>query len=153
MKQPKVGIGIIIQNKEGKILVGKRRNTLSPYYSIPGGHLEMGETFEATAIREVQEETGLIIQNPKVFCVTNNLETYGETGEHYVSVNLLCVTFEGEPALMEPEKCESWEWVSPEILPEPHFDASRYAVECYLKKIFYLTNQSNTSKTISHKSS
>ncbi len=138
MDHPYVGIGIIIQNKEGKILVGKRKNSLSPYYSIPGGHLELGETFETTAIREAKEETGLVLKNPKVFCVTNNLETYRESGKHFISVNLFCDTYEGEPSLMEPEKCEGWEWVSPKELPTPHFDASRYAVDCYLKEAFYI---------------
>ena len=38
---------------------------------------------------------------------------------------------------MEPEKCDEWRWVDPRELPEPHFDASRLGVECYLKKSFY----------------
>jgi len=141
METPKTGIGIVIQNQEGKILVGKRKNTHAPYYSIPGGHLEIGETFETTAIREAEEETGLILHNPKVFCVTNNLETFRESGKHFISVNVFCDSYEGEPQLMEPNKCEGWEWVSPKNLPTPHFDASRYAVECFLKGVFYIENQ------------
>lgn len=139
MERPKVGVGIIILNKERKILVGKRIGH-APYYSIPGGHLELGESFEEAAIKEVFEETSLRLKNPKVFCVTNNLKTYKLEGKHYVSINLVCEEFEGEPKVMEPNKCESWFWVNPRNLPKPHFDASEWAVECYLKDLFYIEN-------------
>ena len=53
MSQPKVGVGVIITRDDGHILVGKRIGKLAPYWSIPGGHLEVGESFEQAAIREV----------------------------------------------------------------------------------------------------
>lgn len=141
LERPKVGVGVIIENAMGEILVGKRIGH-APYYSIPGGHLELGETFEAAAIKEVYEETGLIIKEPHVFGVTNNLKTYRLENKHYVSINLYTKKFEGEPKVMEPDKCESWFWVSPSALPQPHFDASEWAVDCYLKKLFYI-NRTN----------
>jgi len=141
MKRPNVGIGIIIQNEDGKILVGKRKGSHSPFYSIPGGHLEMGETFEEGIKKEVLEETGLIIKNPVVTSITNNLRTFKGTGIHHVSVNMFVDNFEGTPIVMEPNKCEGWIWVKPDALPQPHFDASEFAVECFLKKQFYIKNQ------------
>ena len=110
----------------------------APYYSIPGGHLELGETFEAAAIKEVLEETGLIIQHPQVFCVTNNLRTYQEEGKHSISVNLYTRQFTGIPMVKEPEKCAGWQWVNPRELPQPHFEASALAITCFLEKRFYL---------------
>jgi len=139
MERPSVGIGVIIQNDKGEILVGKRRSKYAPWYSIPGGHLEMGETFEEAAIKEVKEETGLDIKNLKVIAVTNNLRTYESSGKHYVSINLFTNEFIGVPQNLEPEKCEGWFWVSPHELPQPHFDASEYAVECFLKQEFYIS--------------
>lgn len=136
-ERPKVGVGIILVNSEGKILVGKRKGSHAQKYSIPGGHLDLGETFEACAIREIKEETDLDIKDPKVIAVTNNLETYRQEGKHYISIVLLAEKFSGELTLMEPEKCEGWIWVDPKNLPEPHFDASRLGVECYLKNTFY----------------
>lgn len=137
MSQPRVGIGIIIENEKGEILVGKRKGSHSPYYSIPGGSLEQGETFEACAIREVFEETGLKISQPKVINVTNNLRTFQESGLHFVSVNLYTKVFTGIPQVMEPQKCEMWFWCHPNDLPKPHFDASEFAVENFLKQRFY----------------
>ena len=131
-----VGLGIILLNKKGEILIGKRKGFV-PKYSIPGGHLELGETFEVGAIREIKEETGLEVKNPKVIAITNNLETYRETGTHHVSVVLLVENVLGEPENKEPEKCEAWLWSNPRSLPEPHFDASRTAIKSFLEKKFY----------------
>lgn len=137
-KFPKVGIGVIIVDKSGKILVEKRKGAHASKYSIPGGHLEMGETFEAAAIREVKEETDLDILKAKVIAVTNNLETYKEEGLHYISIIVLATEFVGEPKILEPKKCEKLFWQDPTKLPEPHFDASKLAVECWLKNKFYV---------------
>ena len=58
-ERPKVGIGVLIV-KDGKILLGERIGAHgSGLFALPGGHLEFGETFEETARREVEEETGL----------------------------------------------------------------------------------------------
>ena len=141
MERPKVGVGVLLINSEGKVLVGKRKGSHAPYYSIPGGHLEMGETFEKVAIKEVLAQTGMTIIDPKVFCVSNNLETYEKEGVHFVSVNLWTRQFEGQPTVMEQEKCDGWQWVDPSQLPEPHFDASRNAIHCFLEKSFYLFSQ------------
>lgn len=137
INKPGVGIGVIIINNDGKVLVGKRKNGLAPYYSIPGGHLELGESFEKGAIREIKEETDLDIKDPQVIVVTNNLETFRNEGLHYISIILLAPDFSGVLKIMEPEKCEEWLWVDPKNLPIPHFDASRMAIACYLENRFY----------------
>lgn len=132
-----VGVGFIIENKDKKILVGKRKGSFAPYYSIPGGRIEVGETFEETAIREAKEETNLTIKNLKIIAITNNLETYKKEGIHTISIIMLVQEFSGKLKNMEPHKCEGWEWVDPKHLPEPHFEASKIGVECYLKGKFY----------------
>ena len=86
---PRVGVGVILVNHQGQVLLGKRKGSHAPYWSIAGGHLELGESFESAAIREVAEETGFLITNPSVIAVTNNLETWRESGLHYISVTLL----------------------------------------------------------------
>ncbi len=135
--RPRVGFGVIIVNKEGKILIGKRVGSHAPYYSIPGGKLELGETFEAGAIREIKEETNLDIESPQVIAITNNLETFEAENIHFVSIILLVKIFSGKLTICEPEKCTEWLWSDPHDLPLPHFEASQKGVECYLEKIFY----------------
>jgi len=53
--------GACIRNDEGKILLQKR-SASKHMWGFPGGALEIGESAEEAAIREVQEETGLRIQ-------------------------------------------------------------------------------------------
>lgn len=142
MQRPAVGIGIIIENQDKQILIGKRKGAHAPYYSIPGGHLELGESFETCAIREIKEETGMNITDPEVICVTNNLRTYEEEGYHTISVILLVKGFCGQPQLMEPEKCEGWLWVDPQTLPQPHFDASEAAIASYINERIYTASES-----------
>ena len=136
-KHPRIGLGIIIVNSEGNILIGKIKGSHAQKFSIPGGHLEIGETFEQGAVREIKEETDLDIFNPDVIAVTNNLETFKQEGKHYISVILLVKKYSGELKNMEPEKCESWIWVDPQELPQPHFAASALGVSCYLKGSVY----------------
>jgi len=126
-----VGLGIMILREDGKVLIGKRNGEFVPEYSIPGGSLEAGETFEEGAIREVMEETGMAIKNPKVVSISNNLETYKKTGKHYISVNLLVTDFSGEPKVMEKDKCSGYIWCDPKKVPEPHFEASKKTLEMY----------------------
>jgi len=139
MTRPGVGVGVIIQNSQGEILIGKRKGSHSPYYSIPGGHLENGETFEEAAIKEVNEETGLTIKNLSVICVTNNLRTFRESGKHYVSIILYSNEYSGDCEVKEPDKCEGWLWCDINDIPEPQFDASEWAIESFKKGVVYVT--------------
>ncbi|MEL6863884.1 MAG: NUDIX domain-containing protein [Bacteroidota bacterium] len=142
MDRPMIGIGIIIENEANQILIGQRLGSHADQaFSIPGGHLELGETFEEAAIKEVLEETSMTIFDPKVICVTNNLRTYWSEQKHYISITLYTNRFEGVPKIMEPDRCASWQWVDPRALPQPHFDASEFSVECFLKQQFYIPNQ------------
>ncbi|GAA5189579.1 nucleotide triphosphate diphosphatase NUDT15 [Ferrimonas gelatinilytica] len=140
--RPKVGIGILVLRPDGKLLLGKRLGSHAPFWSIPGGHLEAGETFEQCAIRELHEEAGLMIRGPKVVSVANNLRTFQQEGYHSVSVTLLAQLAESDPQYAtnrEPEKCEGWIWHDlTQPLPQPHFDASESAIHCYLQNRFYL---------------
>lgn len=132
------GVGVLITNKQGQILMGKRSSKHAPYWSIFGGHVDPGESFEDCAIREIKEEIGIDIQAPIVFGISNNLQTYRQEGKHTVSI-CLHVEYNGEvePRIMEADKCESLMWVSPDKLPEPYFEASRNAVDLWLTQRFY----------------
>ena len=77
---------------------------------MPGGHLEYGEEVEACALREVAEETGIKVKNVRrANSITNDI--YPE-GKHYITLYVLCDYEDGEPELLEPHKCERWEWFS-----------------------------------------
>lgn len=52
--------------KENKILLQNRVKTDWRGYAFPGGHIEVGESIVDAVVREVREETGLTIIDPKL---------------------------------------------------------------------------------------
>ena len=57
---PKVGVSAAIFNPEGEILLVRRTDDLS--WCLPCGWAEVNETPQQSLVREVREETGLIIE-------------------------------------------------------------------------------------------
>ena len=113
-ERPKVGVGVLVF-KEGKILLGKRKNAHGAGdFAGPGGHLEFGESIEECAIRETAEETGIEIQNLRVISFGNLLLW---KDKQYIDIGVTADWKSGEPVLMEPNKCEGWDWYDTEQLP------------------------------------
>lgn len=133
-ERPKVGIGVIVV-RDGKILLGKRiAGHGSGTYSLPGGHLEFGETFEETATREVAEETGLRNITVKGLISVSNDIAYDK---HYVTLCILTESTEGTPYPAEPDKCQNWAWYDPTGLPDNIFIPSKKAIENWLAGTVY----------------
>lgn len=127
-KRPKVGIGVMVV-KDGKVLLGKRKGAHGAgEYAWPGGHMEYWESFEDCAKREVMEEAGIEIHNIR-FLRLLNLKIYAP--KHYVDIGLIADWKEGEPKVVEPEKCEGWGWYDMEGLPQPLFGTISTYIEAY----------------------
>lgn len=125
-QRPLVGVGVMIF-KDGKVLLGKRKGShAAGRYASPGGHMEHMESFEECAKRETMEECGIEIQNIR-FQYLFNLKNYAP--KHYVHVGLLADWKSGKPQVLEPEKCESWDWYSVDNLPEPSMETTDLAME------------------------
>ena len=71
----------MVYDHDGNILVEDRKDPDWPGLCFPGGHVEPGESFVESVIREVWEETGLTIENPRL-CGTKQFQT--RKGERYV---------------------------------------------------------------------
>lgn len=88
-KQPVVGVGAVIIC-DGKILLERRKNEPGKgRWSIPGGLVELGESIEEAAIREVLEETSLEVEEPVLIDVVDGV-TRDENGDikyHFVIVD------------------------------------------------------------------
>ncbi|BGP37976.1 hypothetical protein JCM10449v2_001903 [Rhodotorula kratochvilovae] len=122
--QVRVGVGCFIFNSKLDFVTGVRKgNHGAGAIQLPGGHLEVGETPEACAVREVAEETGLSIGEEDVRFLTATNDIFHAEGKHYITLFVACrVADDVEPKVLEPEKCERWEWQSWEHLKELALD-------------------------------
>ena len=124
----RVGIGILVI-KDGKVLLGKRKGSHGAgEYAGTGGHLEYMESIEECAKRETLEETGIVIKNIKLLCVSN-LKQYAP--KHYLDIGLNAEWESGEPTIMEASKIESWDWYDINNLPEPLMGGMSHYIEAY----------------------
>ena len=71
----------MISDEAGNVLVLDRQNPDWPGVTFPGGHVEYGESFTESVIREVREETGLTVEDP-VLCGIKQFQT--ESDARYV---------------------------------------------------------------------
>lgn len=83
----------MIYDHAGNILVQDRKKADWPGLCFPGGHVEPGEAFVDSVIREVREETGLTIENP-ILCGTKQFQTKND--ERYVVLFYKTDRFSGE---------------------------------------------------------
>lgn len=118
--QPRVGIGILVINEEGKILLGERLSYHGKgAWAPPGGHLEMFESIEECVKRELFEETNLVATEIHHGIVSNDI--FEESSKHYVTLMMVVTTFEGSLENKEPDKCRGWKWFDYLDLPTPLF--------------------------------
>lgn len=146
---PRVGVGVMIF-KNGKLLLARRKGSHgSGEYAFPGGHLEYMESFEECAMRETKEECGIEIDNIK-FLYIGDLRVYSP--KHYIQVSVIADWKSGVPEILEPDKCDGWDWYDMDNLPGPLFSTIQTAIDSYrsdkkyYKKEDFIRNGKKKSK-------
>lgn len=124
----------------GNVLVQDRKNPDWPGITFPGGHVEPGEAFTDSVIREVFEETGLTVEDPAL-CGVKQFQTL--KGERYVVFLYKAGRFHGE--LRSSDEGEVF-WIPREKLPEyptvPDFaELLRVFEEDGLNEFFYTRHE------------
>lgn len=102
------GAGAVIINADNQILLQRRAD--NGFWGLPAGSMELGESFEACARREVAEETGIIMDKMELLATESGPEThyfYPNGDEVYVaSVYYICREYHGELKIQEDEVVE-----------------------------------------------
>jgi ADP-ribose pyrophosphatase YjhB (NUDIX family) len=87
-------VGALIVNQDKLLLIKRAEDPFKGYWDIPGGFLEAGEHPEAGAIREIHEETGLLIQLENILGIF--MDTYGDSGEPVLNIFYTAMVIGGE---------------------------------------------------------
>ncbi len=141
-KYPRVGVGVMIKNDRGEILLGLRKGSHgSGEWSFPGGHLDFGETLFETAKREVMEEACLVTNEFSLISVADEMRYIESDGKHYLNIGIEARYEGGEPKLMEEDKCEEWKWFSLDSLPKKMFEGTEVVLRNYRNKKIYQANK------------
>jgi len=115
-----VGVGAILVDSQGRLFLAKRGEKAKNErgsWEFPGGSVEFGETLAEALKREMFEEYGVVIEVGGLLDVVDHILA-GE-GQHWVSPTFVCRILEGEPRIVEPEKCAEIGWFMPDSVPTP----------------------------------
>jgi mutator protein MutT len=131
-----VGIGAVIVNSDGKMLLAKRgkkaRNERGKW-EFPGGAVEFGDTMRDTIIREMKEELGIEIEPIHHLSPIDHI--IPDEKQHWVTSMFISKIVKGEPQIMEPDKCSEIGWFTLEEIKKLPLSIATQEGVLKLKKI------------------
>ena len=131
MEKQKIGVPIVVVNERSEVLMGKRKGVYGDgHYGMPGGRIELAESIEQTAIRELREETGLELTGCEYIGVVRELQA----DYNFIHFGVAAKGYRGEVTNVEPDKCEGWEWHPLGNLPSNIMRSHAAVIEMYKNK-------------------
>lgn len=111
----------VIPKKGNEVFLMRRFQTgwMDGKYGLASGHMEEGESPITAAIRETKEEAGIDVKPEDLkFVLVMHRKPVHEGDAEYIDFFFTTEKWDGEPKLMEPEKCDEIGWFSLGALPE-----------------------------------
>jgi len=134
-KYPEVSVGGLILNKDGEVLLVRSHKWPGVNkYTMPGGHIEIGETIEEALKREVKEEVGLEVE-PIEFLTFQEAIFSKEffKPKHFIFLDFLCKAKKSDVEL-DGNELQEYLWVKPKKALSLNIDSfTRKTIKKYLE--------------------
>ena len=110
---PEATVGALIANSNGEILLVKSYKWGNKY-TVPGGHIELGERSEEAVKREIKEEVGIDVEPVKILLVQEAIfpKDYIKH-EHYIFMDYLCRT-SSSAVRLDNKEIQEYLWTNPD---------------------------------------
>ena len=130
---PEATVGALIVNSNGEILLVKSYKWGSKY-TVPGGHIELGERSEVAVRREVKEEVGLEVEPVRILLVQEAIFPADYIKhEHYIFLDYLCRAT-SPTVKLDGKEIQEYVWTNPNDALRLELESfTRNLVEEYLK--------------------
>jgi mutator protein MutT len=107
---PLMGVGAVIVEAGRVLLVRRGTEPMKGQWSLPGGLVELGESLTDGVVREVREETGLVVEPVELVELLDRIHREGDRVRyHYVIADYLCRVMGG--ALQAASDAAEVRWV------------------------------------------
>jgi nucleoside triphosphatase len=109
---PEPTVGGLIVNDEGKILIARSHKWFDKY-TLPGGHIEVGETMQEALKREVREEVGLDVEIGDMLLTQEAIfskEFWKK--RHFIFFDFIC-TVKGQEVKLDQRELQEYVWKYP----------------------------------------
>ena len=109
-ERPVVGVGGVVLRDTRVLLVQRASEPLAGQWSLPGGAVELGETLEEAVVRELKEETGLVVRVVELVEAFERIirDDSGRSRYHYVLLDYLCQPVEGTARAGSDVQAVAW---------------------------------------------
>ena len=140
-----IGLSAMVFNKEKKVLLEKRKD--NGKYCFPGGSIDLNETVIEGLEREIKEETGIEIQDIKLFAIRSGekCDFYYPNGDVTQYLDLIFLAKEKEDSIIIPQESETDGvfYISIEdlkkIKKEDMLNSTYFTIQKYLNNNFEIT--------------
>lgn len=126
----------MLLERDGKIALVLRSATgyRDGEWSLPAGKVDENETFTEAAVRELNEEAGVVAKPADIkHIITMHRKSDNEPNTSWVDIFFECKKWEGEPFNAEPHKHSELEWFALDNLPETFMDYQRIPIEAWMR--------------------